>query len=90
MVNSSSRTAALELTRLGAMWLAATAISAYPRRPIRIVVPLRAGTAPDLFARHPGQKLSISLKRPAIIENRQGATPVIGAAVAVAARARTL
>src|SRR4051812_45768527 len=53
----------------------------WPERPIRIVVPLPAGTSPDLFARHLGQKLSVRLKQPVIIENRPGANSVIGTAV---------
>ncbi len=63
------------------IFFAGLAAAAYPERPIRIVVPLPAGTAPDLFARHLGQKLSISLKQPVIIENRPGANSVIGTAV---------
>ena len=55
--------------------------AAYPERPIRIVVALPAGTAPDLFARHLGQKLSASLKQPVIVENRPGANSVIGTGV---------
>ena len=47
-------------------------------RPIRIVVPLPPGTAPDLFARHIGQKLSVRVKQPVVIENRPGANTVIG------------
>lgn len=57
----------------------ASAVSAaYPERPIRIVVPLPAGTGPDLFARYLGQKLAASLKQPVIVENRPGANTVIG------------
>lgn len=63
---------------LGAMGCAAVATAAYPKRPIRIIVPLPAGTAPDIFARHLGQKLALSLKQPVIVENRPGANSVIG------------
>ena len=63
------------------------AAGAWPERPIRIVVPLPAGTSPDLFARHLGQKLSVSLKQPVIIENRPGANSVIGTAVVAKATA---
>ena len=61
--------------------------AAWPERPIRIVVPLPAGTSPDLFARHLGQKLSVRLKQPVIIENRPGANSVIGTAVVAKASA---
>lgn len=63
---------------LCALGAAGAASAAYPERPIRIVVPLPAGTAPDIFARYLGQKLSASLKQPVIIENRPGANTVIG------------
>ena len=49
-----------------------SAHAAWPERPIRIVVPLPAGTSPDLFARHLGQKLAARLNQPVIIENRPG------------------
>ena len=63
------------------------AAAAWPERPIRIVVPLPAGTSPDLFARYVGQKLSTRLKQPVIIENRPGANSVIGTAVVAKASA---
>jgi tripartite-type tricarboxylate transporter receptor subunit TctC len=51
------------------------------------VVPLPAGTSPDLFARHLGRKLAARLKQPVIIENRPGANSVIGTAVVAKASA---
>lgn len=54
-MNSSSRTAALELKRFGAMWFAATAIAAYPRRPITAV----SGEGRDLVE-HGAQVLSMA------------------------------
>lgn len=77
-MSAVSRHLAYVLSVAGAAWLAAAAQAAYPERPIRIVVPLPAGTSPDLFARHLGQKLSTRLKQPVIIENRPGANSVIG------------
>ena len=65
----------------------AFAAPAWPERPIRIVVPLPAGTSPDLFARHFGQKLAVRLRQPVIIENRPGANSVIGTAVVAKASA---
>src|SRR4051812_41504482 len=67
--------------------VAANAVAAYPERPIRIVVPLPAGTSPDIFARHLAQKLSATLKQPVIVENRPGANSVIGTAVVAKASA---
>jgi tripartite-type tricarboxylate transporter receptor subunit TctC len=48
-------------------------------RPIRIVVPLPAGTATDLGARVLAQYLSASLGQPVIVDNKPGASGVIGA-----------
>ncbi|MGH8618040.1 MAG: Bug family tripartite tricarboxylate transporter substrate binding protein [Burkholderiales bacterium] len=73
--------AARVLLCLCAFGAAGMASAVYPERPIRIVVPLPPGTAPDLFARYLGQKLSASLKQPVIIENRPGANTVIGTGV---------
>jgi tripartite-type tricarboxylate transporter receptor subunit TctC len=81
------KTLAYVLGGASAAWIAGTALAAYPERPIRIVVPLPAGTSPDLFARHLGQKLSAGVRQPVIIENRPGANSVIGTAVVAKASA---
>jgi len=82
-----SGTIACVMSAMSAMWLTDIAHAAYPERPIRIVVPLPAGTSPDLFARYLGQKLSIALRQSVIIENRPGANSVIGTAVVAKASA---
>lgn len=68
------------VTTLNFIFYFSVAYAQFPTRPIRIVVPLPAGTSPDLFARHIGQKLSTVLKQPVIIQNRPGANSVIGTA----------
>jgi tripartite-type tricarboxylate transporter receptor subunit TctC len=50
----------------------------YPSRPIRIVVPSAAGGAADLLARYLGDRLEASLRVPVIVENRGGASGLIG------------
>ena len=58
----------------------------YPVKPIRIVVPYAAAGAVDNVARVLGQSLSKTLGQPVIIDNRPGASGVIGSqAVAAAA-----
>ena len=58
----------------------------WPDHPLRMVVPLPAGSAVDVIARLISQRLSARLGQPVIVENRAGASGVIGAdAVAKAA-----
>ncbi|QNK67213.1 tripartite tricarboxylate transporter substrate binding protein [Variovorax sp. PAMC26660] len=62
---------------------ASTAVPAlaegYPERPVTIVVPYPAGGSADILARTVGQKLSVQLEQPVIVENRAGAGTAIGA-----------
>ena len=50
----------------------------YPSHPIKRIVPFAAGGPLDLVARGLGDKLTMSLKQPIIIENRAGAGGNIG------------
>jgi len=55
----------------------------FPSKPLKIIVPFGAGGVADLTARTVGQKLSLSLGQPVVIENKPGAGG-IGASDAVA------
>lgn len=53
--------------------------SAWPTKPVRMIVPFPAGGAADLAGRDVAQRLSASLGKPVVVENRPGGDGVIGA-----------
>ena len=53
--------------------------SAYPSRPIHIVVTFTPGGAPDILARLIGEKLSVAWNQPVLIDNKPGAGGNTGA-----------
>ncbi len=58
----------------------------YPNKPIKITVPFGAGSSPDVVARLLGESMSKELGQPIVIENKAGASTIIGAqAVATSA-----
>jgi tripartite-type tricarboxylate transporter receptor subunit TctC len=61
--------------------LAANSQSAYPTKNIRLIVPVGTGGPSDLVARLLGEKLALSLGKPVIVDNRPGASQIIGANV---------
>jgi tripartite-type tricarboxylate transporter receptor subunit TctC len=72
----------------GAIWLfAATTFASlgapahsqtYPSRPIKMIVPFTPGTSMDIVARTVGEKMTQSLAQPVVVDNRPGATGIIG------------
>src|SRR5436190_1556517 len=56
------------------------AAETWPARPIRVIVPLTAGSATDVTPRTVFEQLSAQLGQSIIVENRVGAGGTIGAA----------
>ena len=71
------------MTLAAVLALAATVSSGqlYPSKPIRIIVPFPPGGAVDFYARVMQEPLSEALRQPVIIDNRAGASGMIGADV---------
>jgi tripartite-type tricarboxylate transporter receptor subunit TctC len=54
---------------------------AYPAKPIRMIVPLSAGSAADLLARRLASKMSENWGQQVVVDNRPGAGGIIGAGI---------
>ena len=57
----------------------------YPARPLRLVVPTGAGGVTDILARYIAPRLSASLGQQVVIDNRPGASGVVGSQLVAAA-----
>jgi tripartite-type tricarboxylate transporter receptor subunit TctC len=66
------------LTALNLVLLTDATAQSWPSKPIKIVVPSAAGSAPDIMARELGIELQKRLGQPIIAENRAGAGGSIG------------
>lgn len=56
----------------------AASAQTWPSKPIKIVVPFAAGSSPDVFVRILGERLTVRLGQPVLVENRAGAGGNVG------------
>jgi len=63
----------------------AAAAQSYPSKPIRIIVPLAPGGNVDIVARTLAQQLTENLGQQVIVENRPGASSLVGTQLAAKA-----
>jgi len=68
MIGSRGRFIAVFLAAL----VSVNAWAQYPTRPIKLIVPIPPGGAPDISARVVGQRLSELVGQPVVVENRPG------------------
>ncbi|HSV84005.1 MAG TPA: tripartite tricarboxylate transporter substrate binding protein [Ramlibacter sp.] len=74
-----SRRAALRLALSSTLFPHAFAhAQAWPDRPIRLIVPFPAGSVTDVVARAIGKVLGENVGQPVVVENRVGASGIIG------------
>jgi tripartite-type tricarboxylate transporter receptor subunit TctC len=62
--------------------IAQPVLAQYPTRPVRIIVPFTAAGGVDIVARTVGEKLSVRLKQPVVVENRPGGGTTLGTELA--------
>jgi tripartite-type tricarboxylate transporter receptor subunit TctC len=75
------------LAALGAAAPSAFPQDGYPARPVRLIVPFPAGSLVDVLGRSIAENLQGTLKQPFIIDNRAGASTLLGAKGVAAAPA---
>src|SRR5258705_13016893 len=61
------------------VWAFVSSAQTYPDRPIRVIVPIAAGSVTDVIMRATASELAPRLGQPFVIENRGGASGIPGA-----------
>ena len=78
MIHAFSRRRLMALTVLSALGVFSAEAADYPNRPIHVVVPWPPGGPTDAVARVLSQEISETLRQPVVIDNKAGATGVLG------------
>lgn len=78
-MNNLRRALVVALAALGCAVAGAQTASAYPVKPIKIVVPFPPGGTTDVLARMLGQRMTAAWGQPVVVENKAGAGATIGA-----------
>ena len=78
MKRAFSRRGLLALAVLSALGVFSAEAADYPNRPIHVVVPWPPGGPTDAVARVLSQEISETLRQPVVIDNKAGATGVLG------------
>jgi tripartite-type tricarboxylate transporter receptor subunit TctC len=68
-----------------AVWAFPANAQTYPDRPIRVIVPIAAGSVTDVIMRATASELTPRLGQPFVIENKGGASGIPGAQACVLA-----
>ena len=63
----------------GLFFMGAAAAQTYPAKPVRVIVPLPAGSVTDVAVRAIGTDITAKLGQPWVVDNRPGGAMVIGA-----------
>jgi tripartite-type tricarboxylate transporter receptor subunit TctC len=81
----SARAVALAATLIALVASCGAAAQTYPSKPIRLIVPLAAGSTADIVSRFAAQELGKALGQSIVVENKPGA----GGTIAMAELARS-
>jgi tripartite-type tricarboxylate transporter receptor subunit TctC len=65
-----------------ALFVSGAVAQQYPDRPVKVIVPFIAGSAPDVVARQVADRLTVGLGQQFVVDNRPGAAGNIGAEIA--------